>query len=42
VGVFWGVFAQKEPKKNLKNRQQLLTRFPKGDLKPHIDLKRRP
>jgi NADPH2:quinone reductase len=37
VGVFWGAFAQKEPKKSLENIQQLLTWFAKGDLKPHID-----
>ena len=37
VGVFWGVFAQKEPKKSLENIQQLLTWFVKGELKPHID-----
>lgn len=37
VGVFWGAFAEKEPKKNLKNIQQLLTWFVKGTLKPHID-----
>ncbi|WP_298782463.1 NADPH:quinone oxidoreductase family protein [uncultured Polaribacter sp.] len=37
VGVFWGVFAQKEPKISLENIKQLLTWFSKGDLKPHID-----
>jgi NADPH2:quinone reductase len=37
VGVFWGVFAQKEPKKSLENIQQLLTWFVKGLVKPHID-----
>ncbi|TXD51659.1 MULTISPECIES: NADPH:quinone oxidoreductase family protein [unclassified Polaribacter] len=37
VGVFWGAFAQKEPKKSFDNIQQLLTWFAKGDLKPHID-----
>jgi NADPH2:quinone reductase len=37
VGVFWGAFAQKEPKKSLKNIQQLLTWFVKGLVKPHID-----
>ncbi|MEE9407153.1 MAG: NADPH:quinone oxidoreductase family protein [Polaribacter sp.] len=37
VGVFWGAFVQKESKKSLKNIQQLLTWFVKGDLKPHID-----
>jgi NADPH2:quinone reductase len=37
VGVFWGAFAQNEPKKSLENIQQLLTWFVKGELKPHID-----
>lgn len=37
VGVFWGAFAQKEPKKSLENIKQLLTWFVKGGVKPHID-----
>ena len=37
VGVFWGAFAQKEPKESLENIKQLLTWFAKGELKPHID-----
>jgi NADPH2:quinone reductase len=37
VGVFWGAFAQKEPKKNLENIHQLLTWFANGNLKPHIN-----
>lgn len=37
VGVFWGAFAQKEPKKSLENSIQLLTWFAEGNLKPHID-----
>lgn len=37
VGVFWGAFAQKEPKKSLENIHQLLTWFASGKLKPHID-----
>jgi len=37
VGVFWGAFAQKEPKKSLENIKELLTWFAKGDVKPHID-----
>ncbi len=37
VGVFWGSFAQKEPKKSLENIKQLLAWFVKGDVKPHID-----
>jgi NADPH:quinone reductase len=37
VGVFWGAFAQKQPKESLENIKQLLTWFAIGDLKPHID-----
>ena len=37
VGVFWGAFAQKEPKKSLENIKQLLNWFGQGKLKPHID-----
>ena len=37
VGVFWGAFAQKQPKESLDNIKQLLTWFAKGELKPHID-----
>jgi NADPH2:quinone reductase len=37
VGVFWGAFAQNQPKESLENIKQLLTWFAKGDLKPHID-----
>ena len=37
VGVFWGAFAQKEPKKSIENIQQLLTWFVNGDVKPHIN-----
>lgn len=37
VGVFWGAFAQKQPKESLENIKQLLAWFAKGDLKPHID-----
>ena len=37
VGVFWGAFAQKEPKKSLENIQKLLKWFAKGAIKPHID-----
>mgnify|MGYP003683468169 CR=1 FL=1 len=37
VGVFWGAFAQKQPKESLENIKELLTWFGKGDLKPHID-----
>ena len=37
TGVFWGAFAQKEPKKSLENIQQLLKWFVTGKVKPHID-----
>ena len=37
VGVFWGAFAQKEPKKSLDNIKELLTWFATGKLNPHID-----
>ncbi len=37
VGVFWGAFAQKQPKESLENIKQLLTWFARGELKPHID-----
>ena len=36
VGVFWGSFAQKNPKKNMQNTMELLKLFAKGVLKPHI------
>ena len=36
VGVFWGLFAQKFPKENLKNTEQLIFWFNEGKLKPHI------
>lgn len=37
VGVFWGAFAQKEPKKSLENIKELLTWFVTDKLNPHID-----
>ena len=37
VGVFWGAFAQNQPKESLENIKELLTWFAKGELKPHID-----
>jgi NADPH2:quinone reductase len=36
VGVFWGSFAQKNPKKNMANTMELLKLFSDGVLKPHI------
>jgi len=37
VGVFWGRFATKQPKDNLKNTYQLVEWFTTGKIKPHID-----
>lgn len=36
VGVFWGSFAEKQPKDNLRNVQELLGFWQNGQLKPHI------
>lgn len=36
LGVFWGSFAQKEPKKNLSNTMELIEMFQAGELKPYI------
>ncbi len=36
VGVFWGEFAKREPKANLKAMQQLLGWLAEGKIKPHI------
>lgn len=36
VGVFWGEFARREPKANLKAMQQLLGWMAEGKVKPHI------
>ena len=36
VGVFWGEFARRDPKKNLANLRQLLTWMGEGKVKPHI------
>lgn len=36
VGVFWGAFAEKQPKDNFKNVQELLSFYQKGEMKPHI------
>ena len=37
VGVFWGAFAQKEPRKSLENIQQLLTWSTNKKVKPYIN-----
>lgn len=36
VGVFWGAFAQKQPKDSMANFHQILTWIAKGELKQHI------
>ena len=36
VGVFWGSFAMKEPKKNMENTMELMRWYGEGKLKPHI------
>ncbi|WP_299222765.1 NADPH:quinone oxidoreductase family protein [uncultured Aquimarina sp.] len=36
VGVFWGNFAMKTPKKNMDNTLQLMQWLGEGKLKPHI------
>lgn len=36
VGVFWGSFAMKTPKKNMQNTMQLMQWYGEGKLKPHI------
>ncbi len=36
VGVFWGSFAMKTPKKNMVNTVELMQWYGEGKLKPHI------
>ena len=36
VGVFWGVFAAREPERNQQNLQELLTWFQQGKIKPLV------
>lgn len=36
VGVFWGSFAMKMPKKNHENTMELMTWYAQGKLSPHI------
>lgn len=36
VGVFWGAFAQKDPKANMTNSLELMQYFSEGKLKPRI------
>ena len=37
VGVFWGAFAQKQPKDSMDNFQQILAWIKSGQLKQHIN-----
>lgn len=36
IGVFWGAFAERQPKDNFRNFQELLGFWQAGQLKPHI------
>ncbi len=36
VGVFWGSFAMKMPKRNMENTMQLMQWYAAGRLKPHL------
>lgn len=36
VGVFWGAFAQKQPKESMKNFEQILQWIQEGKVKQHI------
>ena len=36
VGVFWGAFAQKEPRESMKNFEQILQWIQEGKVKQHI------
>ena len=36
VGVFWGSFAEREPKANYQNVMELLQFYESGQMKPHI------
>lgn len=36
VGVFWGAFAEREPKANFQNIMELFQWYQTGELKPHI------
>ena len=36
VGVFWGAFAQKQPKESMENFQQILGWIQSGDLKQNV------
>jgi NADPH:quinone reductase len=36
MGVFWGAFAEREPKANFQNIMELLEFYKNGQMKPHI------
>lgn len=36
VGVFWGAFSERDPKRSQQHLQELLTWFAEGKVKPHI------
>jgi len=36
VGVFWGAFSERDPRRSQQPLQELLTWFAEGKLKPHI------
>ena len=36
VGVFWGAFAQRDPKANAQNNRELIALYNKGAIKPEI------
>ena len=36
VGVFWGAYAQRDPKQNMQDTMQLIQWFNEGKLNPHI------
>ncbi len=39
VGVFWGAFAMKYPKENMKNTLDLMNMYKEGKINPHISAK---
>ena len=36
VGVFWGAFTERDPRRNQEHLQELMTWFHEGKIKPHI------
>lgn len=37
VGVFWGVFAQRDPARNGANVERVLGWLAEGKIRPHVD-----